>query len=84
MLYIFGLVEDRKRVDVVKYGPLHYSPPEGASVEGRRRTFLAARQVGVNADKAEGRNEQIYLIFSLEADDLQLEADDLQLDLEFV
>ena len=60
-------------------GPLHYSPPEGASVEGRRRTFLVARQLGADSDGEEGRNAQIYLIFSLEAEDLQLEAEDLQL-----
>ena len=82
-LNIFGLVEDRNRVNVVvESGLLHYSPPEGVSVEGRRQTFLAARQLGADSNKEEGRNEQIYLIFSLEAEDLQLEAEDLQLEAE--
>ena len=52
-------------------------PPEGASVEGRRRTILVARQLGGDFDREEGRNAQIYLIFSLELDDLQLEAEDV-------
>ena len=49
MLYsiIFGFVVERNRVDVImESGPLHCSPPEGAWVEGRRQTFLAARQLG--------------------------------------
>ena len=65
-------------------GLLHYSPPEGALVEGRRRTFLVARQLGADSDREEGRNAQIYLIFSLEAEDLQLEVEDLQLEVEDV
>ena len=82
-LNIFGLVVDRNRVDVVvESGPLHYSPPEGALVKGWRQTFLAARQLGADSDKEEGRNKQIYLIFSLEAEDLQLEAEYLQLEVE--
>ena len=73
------MVVDRNRVDVVvESGPLHYSPPEGASVEGQRRTFLAARQLRADSDEEDGRNEQIYLIFSLEAEDLHLELEDLQ------
>ena len=32
----------------------------------------------------EGRNKQIYLLFSLEAEDLQLEVEDLQLEAEDV
>ena len=67
---------------IVESGPLHYSPPEGASVEGRRQTFLVARQLGADSDREEGRNAQIYLIFSLETEDLQLEAEDLQLEVE--
>ena len=43
---------------------------------------MAARQLGADSDKEEGRNKQIYLIFSLEAEDLQLEAEDLQLEAE--
>ena len=67
------MVVDGNRVDVVvESGPLHYSPPEGALVERWRRTFLAARQFGADSDKIEGRNKQIYLLFSLEAEDLQL------------
>ena len=79
---MFGLVVDRNRVDVVvESGPLHYSPPpEGALVQGRRRTFLAARHLEADSDKMEGRNEQIYLLFSLEAEDLQLEVEDFQLE----
>ena len=85
-LHIFGLVVDRNRVDVViESGQLHYSPPpEGASVEGRRQTFLAARQLGADSDDEEGKNEQIYLIFLLEAKDLQLEAEELQQEAEEV
>ena len=72
------MVVERNRVDViVESGPLHCSPPEGVSVEGRRQNFLAARQLGVESDVEEGRNEQIYLIFSLEVEDLKLEAEDL-------
>ena len=39
---IFGLVVDRNRVDfIIESGWLHYSLPEGASVEGQRRTFFS-------------------------------------------
>ena len=43
---------------------------------------MVTRQLGADSDEEEGRNEQIYLIFSLEVEDLQLEAEDLQLDVE--
>ena len=43
---------------------------------------MAARQLGADSDEEEGRNEQIYLIFSLEAEDLQMEAEDLKLEAE--
>ena len=81
MLYsnIFGLVVDRNRADVVvESGPLHYSPPppEGELVEGGKQTFLVARQLRADSDEEEGRNKQIYLVFSLEVEDLQLEAED--------
>ena len=39
---------------------------------------MVARQLGADSDKKEGRNEQIYLIFSLEAEELQLEAEDVK------
>ena len=81
--YIFGLVVDRNRVDVVvESGLLHYSPPEGLLVEGQRQTFLAAGQLGADSDEMEGRNKQIYLLFSLEVEDLQLEVEYLQLEAE--
>ena len=41
---------------------------------------MVARQLRADSDGEEGRNEQIYLIFSLEAEDLQLEVEDLQLE----
>ena len=47
---------------------------------GRRQTFLAARRLGADFDKMEGRNKQIYSLYSLEAEDLQLEAEDLSLE----
>ena len=72
---------DRNRVDeIVESGPLHYyspPPPEGVLEEGQRQTFLAARQLGVDFDEIEGRNKQIYSLFSLEAEDLQPEAEDI-------
>ena len=43
---------------------------------------MVARQLGADSDGEEGRNAQIYLIFSLKAEDLQLEAEDLQLEAE--
>ena len=77
------MVVDKIRADVVvESGPLHYSPPEGALVEGERPIFLAARQVRVDSEEMEGRNEHIYLLFSLEAEDTQLEAADSQLEAE--
>ena len=85
MLYsnIFGLVADRNRVDViVESGPLQYSLPEGASVEWQRQTFLVARHLGADSNKREVRKKEIYLSFSLEAEDLQLEAEDLLLEAE--
>ena len=43
---------------------------------------MAARQLGADSDKMEGRNVQIYLLFSLEAEDLKLEAQDFKLEVE--
>ena len=43
---------------------------------------MVARQLRVDSDKEEGRKKQIYLIFSLEVEDLQLEAENLQLEAE--
>ena len=43
---------------------------------------MAARQLRADSDGEEGRNKQIYSIFSLEAEDLQLGAGDLQLEAE--
>ena len=45
---------------------------------------MVARQLGADSDGEDGRNVQINLIFSLEAEDLQLEAEDLQLEVEDV
>ena len=51
---------DRNRVDVVVESYwLQYSSPEGASGEGRRQTFLAARQLGADSTETEVRNKQI-------------------------
>ena len=43
---------------------------------------MAARQLRADFNKMEGRNEQIYSLFSLEAEDFHLEAEDSQLEAE--
>ena len=41
-------------------------PPEEASKEERRLTFLAARQLEADSNKTEGRNQQICSFLSLD------------------
>ena len=60
----------------------YITPPRRGVGKGRRQTFFTARWLRTDFLKMEGRNEQIYLLFSLEAEDLQLEAKDLQLEAE--
>ena len=44
--------------------------------------LLGSKAARADFDGMEGRNEQIYSLFSLEAEELQLETDDLQLEAE--